>query len=253
MRHSTARKNLVEHVRGELAAKQAAEVERHVSDCLECREECEILKEVFRAMPVASGSFSDRPPADYWKTFARRVDARLADKGRKPAPIRLNLDGIGAYLRPRWKPVLVSAGVGALMTAAIAIWLLGPREHPPVVPGAQDAQVIQATHREEINDYFERSRILLIGIANLPADDGDKIDFSVERSAARDLVHTARYLEQKPIDSRSRELIRQLERVLVELANLEAQTDVPEVDVIRTGLRQQNLLFKIRMAENQKR
>jgi hypothetical protein len=109
---------------------------------------------------------------------------------------------------------------------------------------------VQAAQRAEVRDYFERSRTLLIGVANIPAADGDKIDLSVERTAARGLVRQARYLGDKPLDSRSQELIRELERVLIELANMEEQADVPEVEMIRTGMHQQNLLFKIRMAEN---
>jgi hypothetical protein len=252
MRHATARKNLVEYVRGELAVEALADVEHHLGKCRECREECAKLKDVLLAMPVRSAPPSELQQEEYWQTFARRVDARLAEQRNRLAQPHAVLEGVAEYFRWHWKPALVSAGAGALVVGLLAVWFFGRRELPPVIPQERETPVVETAEREEVNDYFERSRILLIGIANIPAEDGDRVDLSVERHAARELVHTARYLEKKPIDSRSRELIRELERVLVELANIEERADVPEVDVIRTGVRQQNLLFKIRMAENQK-
>jgi hypothetical protein len=254
MRHLTRmRMSLAEFVRGELPPDEAARVEQHLASCLECRAECEQLADVFRSIPLRPTPPSDSQPGEYWQTFARRVDARIAEQRMHHVQFRTPLDAIIGYLRMRWKPIVISAGAGALVVGILGIWLLGGHEHPIEVQETRDVNVMPVGQREEVDDYFERSRILLIGIANIPADEGDKIDLSVERRAARDLVHTARYLEKKPIDSRSRDLIRQLERVLVELANLEEQADIPDVDVIRSGVQQQNLLFKIRMVEDRKR
>jgi hypothetical protein len=251
--HGSVRRDLVEYIQGELAADRTPEIEQHLADCPRCREECTLLRKVLRLMPAPSEPPSDRQDGEYWNAFARRVDARLAGQQRRPARFGVVFDILREYLWPRWRPILVSAAAGAALATVILLWLRTGSERPPVVPGVRDVSVMQTAHREELNDYFERSRILLIGIANIPAEEGDKVDLSVERNAARDLVHTARYLEQKPIDSRSRELIRELERVLIELANLEERADVPDVDVIRAGMQQQNLLFRIRMAENPKR
>jgi hypothetical protein len=63
------------------------------------------------------------------------------------------------------------------------------------------------------------------------------------------LVREARYLKQQPLDVRSRQLMNDLERILIELANTEEQNDLPNVEIIRGGIHQENLLFKIRMAE----
>ena len=40
-----------------------------------------------------------------------------------------------------------------------------------------------------------------------------------------------------------------LEKILIELANIEEHRDLPNVEIVRGGIRQENLLFKIRMAE----
>ncbi len=105
--------------------------------------------------------------------------------------------------------------------------------------------------QEAVGDYLTSSRMLLVGISNLSPEEGQPIDLGVERTAARSLVLQARLLSVEPLDERSRLLVEELERILIELANLEESADLPDVEMIRTGVRQQNLLFKIRMAEHQ--
>jgi hypothetical protein len=105
--------------------------------------------------------------------------------------------------------------------------------------------------RQAVEEYLLGSRMLLIGFANMSPEQGKPTDLSLERTAARSLVRQARLLADEPLDERSQELVRELERILIELANLEETADVPAIEIIRTGVRQQNLLFKIRMAEDQ--
>ncbi|MBP1678980.1 MAG: hypothetical protein H6Q29_891, partial [Bacteroidetes bacterium] len=40
-----------------------------------------------------------------------------------------------------------------------------------------------------------------------------------------------------------------LEKIMIEVANSREQTPAADLDLIRQGIRQQNLLFKVRMAE----
>jgi hypothetical protein len=40
-----------------------------------------------------------------------------------------------------------------------------------------------------------------------------------------------------------------LEKILIQLENIKSQHDLPDVEIIRGGIHQENLLFKTRMAE----
>jgi hypothetical protein len=102
---------------------------------------------------------------------------------------------------------------------------------------------------ERVSQYFRRSKTLLVGLANLQPDRDERLDFTAERRVSRDLIREARYLKQQPIDPRSRELMNDLERIMIELKNIEEHADLPNVEIIRSGIREENLLFKIRMAE----
>jgi hypothetical protein len=145
----------------------------------------------------------------------------------------------------------VLAGGLVIILLAVGVWMSIPSFVGERGPEGTQLPVMPVASKTAVEDYFTSSRMLLIGIANMSPEQGKPIDLSVERSAARSLVRQARLLSTEPVDERSQELIRDLERILIELANLEETADVPGIELIRTGVREQNLLFKIRMAENQ--
>jgi hypothetical protein len=111
------------------------------------------------------------------------------------------------------------------------------REGQPIVPVQRAGQ------------YFRKSKMLLVGLTNMKTDLAEPPDFSSEQRLSRDLIHEARYLKQQPLDSRSRRLVSDLEKILIEVENIKGHDDLPDVEIIRSGIHQENLLFKIRMAE----
>jgi hypothetical protein len=56
-------------------------------------------------------------------------------------------------------------------------------------------------------------------------------------------------LRQLPLDDRSVRLLSDLQKIQIELANLDASYSAPEVELIRHGIRRENLLFKVRVSE----
>jgi hypothetical protein len=92
--------------------------------------------------------------------------------------------------------------------------------------------------------------MLFVGLTNMKLHDDENIDLSAERKVSRQLIHEARYLKTQPIDERSAQLIGDLEKILIELANMKEENDISNVEIIRGGIHQENLLFKIRMAES---
>jgi hypothetical protein len=75
------------------------------------------------------------------------------------------------------------------------------------------------------------------------------VDLSVEQRASRELVREARYLKQRPLEPRVDELVDAMSRILIELANISKDKQIPNMEIVRSGIHQENLLFKIRMAE----
>ena len=249
--HRRIRSQLYEFITGELSPEDRSAVELHLRSCNSCRNACEELKEIVENVPRRTLDAGRDRPADYWAGLARRVEDRLRATDRSPSRRAGRLQGwLEELFQPRIRPVYVLAGSLAAILVAVILWLYVPRGDRIQRGEAGAPSVVAARSTEAVNDYFEQARTLLIGITNMPPASGTTVDFSVEKTAARSLIRQARLLETESVDARSRELIQELGRVLVELANLEETADVPEVEMIRTGVRQQNLLFKIRMAEH---
>ncbi len=167
------------------------------------------------------------------------------------------LENLGSFLVLR--PIRATVALGTLVVATIA-FLLIPRSAPPVAPvasGTPASATVSAephasgTARElKMGDYLRRSKALLVGLSNMKTADDEPVDLSVERNASRELVRDARLLKQQPLDPRSSRLINDVDKILIEVANMRPTADKPDVDFIRGGIHQENLLFKIRMAEH---
>ncbi len=125
-------------------------------------------------------------------------------------------------------------------------WMRRQTAHPE--PPLNTVQHVENTV-DPMGQYLRRSKVLLVGLSNLKTADGSPVDLSVERTVSRELIREARNLGEEHLDPRSVLLLRDLQKILIELANMEQQSDLPNVEIIRSGIEQENLLFKIRMAE----
>jgi hypothetical protein len=98
-------------------------------------------------------------------------------------------------------------------------------------------------------DYFRRSKALLVGVSNLDPAEEHAADLGTERSVSRSLLREARYLKTGPVDFRSSRLMDDLDQVMIGLANSDARSATPAVEMVRDGIETKNLLFKLRMQE----
>ncbi|HLX12472.1 MAG TPA: hypothetical protein VKS81_06625, partial [Bacteroidota bacterium] len=55
--------------------------------------------------------------------------------------------------------------------------------------------------------------------------------------------------EGQRLDPHSAKLVGDLQKILIELANMKDQGNAPNVEIVRSGVQEENLLFKIRMEE----
>jgi hypothetical protein len=145
------------------------------------------------------------------------------------------------------------AGSGALAVIALAVLLLRPSPPPETVPAAAETSA-PAMRLEpagvKLHEYLKKSRVLLVGVTNLKTDGDTPIDLSIERRQSRELIHQARVLKGEALEAHSAKLVGDLEKILIELANSDERRDAPDMEIIRSGIRHNNLLFKVRMTES---
>ncbi|MEW6509954.1 MAG: zf-HC2 domain-containing protein [Bacteroidota bacterium] len=238
---------------GALDSADRERVEAHLAGCVACRAELEEIRALLEVLPGPAASPEAQRDQAFWTAFANEVEAKLVAAERKR--LRLTpalLDRISMFVSANRAPLLSGAGAVALIAAFVVLfWPKTPAdvEQPAVALNPTPVSISEPA-AQRMNDYIKRSKVLLIGLTNMNTAEGSPLDLSVERRQSRALVHEARYLRNQPLDARSAELVGDLEKILIELANLEEEHDLPNVELIRSGIRRENLLFKIRMAEN---
>jgi hypothetical protein len=287
MRHRTIRLMLYDYVRGELGENDERLVEKHVARCAGCAGEAAALRSVLKVVPDAARRPSDTLPESYWKGFANEVMGRIgpgpvADVGLI-GRIAGRLAGArhpAGRISAAWK---LSLGLAAAVIAGGVLYLAvsppaggpadsgteriaerradgawpGTGEGPAGGDAGGDAGGVAGGFSADsltqfdrrLDDYFRRSKVLLVGVSNLePADEGTA-DLVIERSISLSLLGEARYLRTGPVDARSYRLLEDLDKIMIGLANSDARSAAPTVEIIRDGIRARNLLFKLRMQE----
>jgi len=127
-----------------------------------------------------------------------------------------------------------------------------PAEARSAVPVAR-AQA--ASSNDRAMRYIEKSQMLLIALVNNdPADTPGAYaaDFGEQQRRSRELVHEAAVVKDgldEPGQRRLRELVSELEKILIQIANLESASDVDGVEFIRSRVNDRDVLFKINLEQ----
>ena len=241
---------LYDYLAGELPELERQRVERHLANCTSCRADLESFRSTLALFPRPDVQPSETRDGAFWASFASAVERKLP-----PAPARTSAlaalgESVSRFIQVNTGTLL--AGSGALAVIALAAILLWPRgtavESVQPNPVTQPVAIRLAPGANRVHEYLKRSKVLLVGLSNMRSDEGGPIDLSVEREQSRALVHEARYLRQQPLDMRSAKLIGDIQTLMIELANAPNAQETP--DIIRSGIRRQNILFKIRMTES---
>jgi hypothetical protein len=250
MRHATIRCLLHDFVRGELSPRRRAAMEKHMRTCWSCAADVVEIRETSTLLTDRRRLPSDERSAEFWAGFADAVNRRIAERARISRTTGPAFE-VPSVLRPaRWRPLLAGAAAFAGLLAAF-ILALQPKYTPSSVIAGIPGNAPAASKNADtlMEQYLRRSRSLLVGLANMDTEGGHPLDLSAERRTSRELLREARYIKQQPLDHRSARLISDLDKIMVQVANFAPEHATPDVELVRGGIRHENLLFKVRMAQ----
>lgn len=248
---------LVEALYDELGSKDKNFFDRHTSSCPACAAEYRAMKETLQIM---KGRVRPEPGPDFWDGYWERLSLRLKkDKasGRLSLPWWRKLGRLRT-LAPRW----AYQAAAAVALLVIGVWVgrtvLGPRP-APVETARQTASVpaLQPAGRDPVlraRDYIDRSKLVLLALVNYdPAsEDPYALDLPQQKQVSRELVSEAGRLKsdlKDPRQRRLRELVTDLETILLQIANLEAENDLEAVEFVKQGVENRGILLKINLSE----
>jgi hypothetical protein len=250
--HSKTQRLLYDYMNGTLNSADKRDVELHLESCKKCSAEIDTLRSTLASLSPASTSRpSDERSANYWTQFSTDVERRIRTaKDKKKSNLLSWFDEVVTQFTLQPQYAYASALGAVLFVAALFIWQLhGTR--PGQTERLQATQQATDTTTAELDRYIRRSKALLVGLENLKTESGIPVDLGIERKASRDLLTESQELRRRHLDPDAQELMTNLDRVLKVVANAKHDRSEPYLDLAREGIRRENLLFKVRMAEKQ--
>ena len=230
----------------------------HLASC----ETCRALDREMRAVlaMVATSPSIEAPPG-----FGREMWARVEPHLSARANVRRSMWSAFATAPARLAPVrhwALAGGMAMLLVVSFTlgrVWERGPkREEVPQRAGLAIAtapntdSVTERLLRAEMEDHLERSQRVLVDLAN--TDDGGDVALASDRTRAADLVAAGRLYRRaadRVGDVEMRDLLEDVERVLVDVANGSPDRSSKELKDVRTRIGEQDLLFRLRVAASE--
>ncbi|MDI6766225.1 MAG: zf-HC2 domain-containing protein [Bacteroidota bacterium] len=251
-KHSDILNQLYDYLSNEIPVEDRSKLEKHLAFCQSCAKELEVLKSFMEMRSLYISEPCNARTQKYWNNFAfdieRRIQSSEIKKQKSLFSVWVKLNSFFIFHK---RPIIAYSSTLVVLLLAIFVWRLNI---PPTVEQVIEQQPAELTEvkrgDDRVEEYFRKSKVLLVGIANMDIQQDKPIDLATERKASRELIHEARYLQRQPLDFRSAQLINDLEKILIELANMEKENDLPNIEMIQGGIHKKNLLFKIRMAES---
>jgi hypothetical protein len=103
-------------------------------------------------------------------------------------------------------------------------------------------------------DYIQRSKLIVLAISNFDSENQDPyaLDLPYQQQISRELVQEASLLKEELSGRRHRrlqELVSDLEVILLQIANLEEESDISAIELVQDGVKSRGILFKIHLAD----
>lgn len=237
---------LIEALYGELGPAEKERLDAHLRTCPDCAAEHASLQETLRLMdkrerPDPGPAFWD----GYWDRLSKRMLWEAIEEERKPT---LAARFLRPFARlPRWS--LQAAGAAALLLLGIVV---GSRLIPrPEGPGAKMASAAAPSPAVvQAGNFIERSKVLLLGLVNYdPAiEDAYAFDLNGKKAMSRALAAEAPAIRSglnERGQKRLRDLVADLELIMLQIANLESGQDLEGVDLVKQGVDRKGLFLRI--------
>ncbi len=221
----------------------------HLSGCAECAGLYNEMKETLHIMNHKQRVEPDRKFLDsFWNSIAPRLENPNAGTSTRRR-------GNVLLWHPSRVPVWAYA-VAALLLITVGIYIGKMTLMPPVHEETFTTRATPPAPLDSTDDramaYLERSKNLLIGLVNTSEADNQRLDYSHEQRVSRELIEQANVLKvalNRPDERQLRQLVLDLEVILLQLANVEVKPGVPAIEFVRQGVDQKSILLKINLEQ----
>ena len=227
---------------GEASPEQRIEMRAHLESCGECRALDRELRGVLAL--VDNEPLPQAPPE-----FEREMWARLEPHIRPHVVSGFSRteETTSRFELPRWALAACVAGLAIGSFALGRVWDR-PVSAPPGASASTVTSIGERVLRSEVEDHLERSQRVFLDLVN--ADDSAPVVLASDRERAADLVAAGRLYRrsaEESGDTETRDLLEDVERILVDVANGPDAETSNDLSDVRRRISNQDLIFRLRV------
>jgi hypothetical protein len=234
MTHLT-HEDLVLRYYDETSRDERGRIEDHLASCEACRQSFAELQRMLELIDAAPGP---EPRPGFERDVWARLEPRLGER---------RVWWSGWLSLPAWG---LAGGAGVLLVATFFAgreWGSAPPARP-APPALQAEGEPERVLRAAVGDHLDRSQRMLVELLNSDAPDADRL--VAEQARAADLVAASRLYRlsaEQAGDAAIADILDDLERVLIEIANAPSDPTSNEMAALRSRIADQDLLFRVRV------
>jgi hypothetical protein len=244
----------------ELNKEQKLFLENHLQECPKCRSEFEEANAMLNFMRK---KVRREPGPTFWNDYWEKLRDRMEKENVLHAKSEKRRGTFSHFFQslnfsPRW---LVQAAA-ALVLVVIGIFI-GREIFPPSKdPGKQieRSPVLESGYEpgtklyHRTHNFIERSKVILLAMINFDpkTEDSYVLNLPYQQRISRELVRQAGGLKSQLADPDQRqlkELISDLEIILLQVANLDSDSDISAIELVKNGVKIRGVLFKIQLTD----
>ncbi len=254
---------------GELTGRDKEFLDSHLENCPKCRTQLDQNSSLLSGITVNN---EQEPHPDFWENYTANLHQRMMAEGHiqknEPAKQHSKIKELKEKLSnlltvpsfPTW--ALQSAAAAVFVVIGIFIgsrfFAPGPLPVPTPAPTPNNGAILAAgpaTGQNAIQrtaNFLDRSRVILLAIENFDpeTESTQAINIPFQQEISRNLLKEAASLKQDlsgPRRRRLKELIAELEIILLQIANIDPGSEMETIQLVKGGQYIRGMLFKIRI------
>lgn len=228
----------IDALENSLSPEQQVYFSQHLKECPDCTREFASLQAVYQQ---TANPRRQEPDASFWNDYWLKLHRRLLETGQLKKQSRWELRlPVETWLKIGLAAAAVIVFIVGLYTGKLSFRLRDITPEP----------VNQlATIQQSAQSYLERSKLLVLGFANLVTDRDPYVpNFAQQKVMSRQLLAESAELRTELSPSEQKRLLNlidDLEVVLLQIANLDSTYDTNMIEMIQQGLERKSLLLKL--------
>jgi len=228
----------------ELDSAQQSKLQTHLESCANCRSlfaELKAANNELSDLGVGSSNFDDIPERASLENLFEKLEPGL-DK----------VDAAKYHQLPKRNIAPWAAAITAI-AASVIVFISLPSNTPGDSPisSVEQPQIVSTEGvSQDLMNYLDRAQVMLMQVANSESSNGSVIP--VTNKFARNMAIEANLLstiEDDNVNSGQKKLLKDIEFLLLQLANLDESNMEAGVALMQRYLEENSVLFKIRLLE----